>query len=283
MVRVGLNQAQQRLVDAWFPGCEVVEDLSWGLVDTTVLHLRASGRDVVVKAAGPGNHHIGREIVAHRQWTWPWLTDRRVGRLLHADRERNVIALDYLPGVLVGGTPSAADPEIHRQAGELLAGFHGQASAVSEDYEQQMDARALRRLDGEHRIPPAVVAQLRAALAEHDRGPCTLVPTHGDWQPRNWLTDDGVLRIIDLGRADRRPAMSDLARLARQEWEGRADLEEAFLAGYGADPREPGAWRRTLLREAIGTATWAYQVGDQPFEEQGHRMIHQALEMPTGN
>ena len=30
-------------------------------------------------------------------------------------------------------------------------------------------------------------------------------------------------------------------------------------------------------REAIGTAAWAYQVGDRPFEEQGHRMIAAAL------
>jgi len=85
--------------------------------------------------------------------------------------------------------------------------------------------------------------------------------------------------VIDLGRADRRPALTDLARLARQEWQGRPDLEEAFLAGYGGDPRESAAWQRTLLREAIGTAVWAHQFGDEPFEAQGHQMIAQALEI----
>ncbi|MBS9376660.1 hypothetical protein GON09_005681 [Rhodococcus sp. B50] len=31
------------------------------------------------------------------------------------------------------------------------------------------------------------------------------------------------------------------------------------------------------LREAIGTAVWAYQVGDEPFENEGHRMLADAL------
>ncbi|WP_328993785.1 hypothetical protein OG394_05425 [Kribbella sp. NBC_01245] len=30
-------------------------------------------------------------------------------------------------------------------------------------------------------------------------------------------------------------------------------------------------------REAIGTAVWAYQVRDESFEQQGHRMIAEAL------
>ena len=85
--------------------------------------------------------------------------------------------------------------------------------------------------------------------------------------------------VIDLGRADWRPANTDFARLARQQWEGRPDLEAAFLDGYGEDPREAAAWRRALLREAIGTTCWAHVVGDDPFEQQGHRMLRQALEL----
>jgi len=38
------------------------------------------------------------------------------------------------------------------------------------------------------------------------------------------------------------------------------------LEGYGDDPREPAAWHRNRVREAIGTAVWAYQVGDETFE-----------------
>jgi hypothetical protein len=108
-----------------------------------------------------------------------------------------------------------------------------------------------------------------------------VVPTHGDWQPRNWLWHRGVVSVIDLGRADLRPALTDFSRLAVQQLRGEPSLEAAFLAGYGADPREPAAWRRELVREAIGTAVWAFQVGDEPFERQGHRMIAEALDLPA--
>lgn len=54
-------------------------------------------------------------------------------------------------------------------------------------------------------------------------------------------------------------------------------LEAAFLEGYGGDPRAPDAWHRTRVREAIGTAVWAHQVGDGAFEKQGHRMVVEAL------
>lgn len=35
----------------------------------------------------------------------------------------------------------------------------------------------------------------------------------------------------------------------------------------------------TVVHEAIGTAAWAHQVGDEAFENQGHRMIAEALEL----
>lgn len=278
-----LSHAQQRAVERWFPGAEVVADLSWGLVDTVVLHVRTQVGEVVVKTSGPTNHHIGREIAAHRAWTGPWLAGGHINRLLQADPELNLLALTYLPGALVQGTAAADDPETYRQAGELLAAFHQQASTLSEDYEARADARAIRWLDGEHRIDRRTQTQLRGVIAAHDRGPAVLVPTHGDWQPRNWLLDEeGRVRVIDLGRAEWRPALTDLARLARGEWEDRPDLEAAFTSGYGSDPREPAAWHRALVREAIGTAVWAYQVDDEAFEQQGHRMIRQALDTATG-
>jgi len=103
------------------------------------------------------------------------------------------------------------------------------------------------------------------------------VPTHGDWQPRNWLVNDEVVSVIDFGRAGLRPAMTDFGRLAVQQFRSNPALESAFLEGYGDDPREPAAWHRNRVREAIGTAVWAYQVGDEAFEQQGHRMIAEAL------
>ena len=85
------------------------------------------------------------------------------------------------------------------------------------------------------------------------------------------------MSVIDFGRADLRPALSDFGRLAAQEFRRDPALEAAFLEGYGPDPREPGAWQRSRVREAIGTACWAFQVGDEAFEAQGHRMIAESL------
>jgi hypothetical protein len=273
-----LTPGQQRLLASWFGDLEVVADHSWGLVDTVVLRVRSQHGDAIVKAAGPDNHHIVREIAAHRGWTRPWLERGAIGRLLQSSDEDRVLALEYLPGQLVQDVPDAAgDPETYRQAGALLADFHEQTTKLDDEYEAAADAKALSWLDREHRIDPATEARLRSAIATHDHSPVNLVPTHGDWQTRNWLVYQGVVRVIDLGRAEWRPGLTDFARLARREWKERPDLEVAFLDGYGRDPRDPAGWRATLLREAIGTAVWAYLVGDVAFEEQGHRMVSAAL------
>ncbi len=53
--------------------------------------------------------------------------------------------------------------------------------------------------------------------------PVSVVPTHGDWQPRNRLIKDDVVSVIDFGRAELLPS----CRMAR----GRA--EEAGVATIG--------------------------------------------------
>ena len=39
------------------------------------------------------------------------------------------------------------------------------------------------------------------------------------------------------------------------------------------------AWHRNRVHEAIGTAAWAYRVGDEPFDAQVHRMISGVLSL----
>ena len=272
-----LSLRQQALLAQRLPGMTVVADLSWGLTDSVVLHVRAMGRDLVVKAGTPQDHHIGREIAAHRAWVGALAEQRRAPRLLWADESARLLVTLYLEGDLVLGADAEWRAETYAQAGELLARFHRQASRRDEDYERSADARTLRWLDGPHTIAADVEARLRAEVARSPSPSTVLVPTHGDWQPRNWLQHRGRVKAIDFGRADWRPAESDFARLASQQFAGRPDLEEAFVEGYGSDPRDPAAWRRTQLREAVGTACWAHQVGDASFEAQGHRMIADVL------
>ncbi len=275
-----LTLRQQELLATWFVDPAVIDDYSWGLIDTFVLHIRDRDRDAIVKASGPTNHHLQREIAGHREWTAPWLETGSIGALLEYDLSASMLAIGYVPGLLVQDVPEAvADPETHRQAGALLAHFHDQASRIDPDYEVSADRKALDWLARDHRIAPDVVRQVRAAMTRHQRLPVEVVPTHGDWQARNWLIDDGEIRVIDLGRFAWRPRWTDFTRLEHREWEGRPDLEAAFLDGYGRDPRDPYHSRATFLREAVGNAVWAYEVGDEEFEQHGHRMIAQALEL----
>jgi Ser/Thr protein kinase RdoA (MazF antagonist) len=279
----GLDDAQRGLVARWFGEVEVVADLSWGLTSTRVLRLRrADGPDVALKASGPADHHLVREIAAHEEVLAPLVAGGRWPRLLHADRERRVLATAWLDGELVEGTRAERTPDTYRQAGRALADLHALGSRVDGDFEAAADARALAWLDGPHRLAPDVVEQLRRVIRAHEHPPVRVVPTHGDFQPRNWLVDASVVRVIDLGRADWRPGMTDLARLARQQLAAPGALRDAFVDGYGAPWPDGAAWRRVLVREAVGTAAWAYLVGDADFEAQGHRMVAQALADTTG-
>ena len=249
-------------------------------METTVLEVDAAGRRYIVKAGGEGDGHIAREIHAHRNWLEPWTSTGQAPVLVHADVDAKILVTRYLAGELVENSPSAVSPDVFRQAGVLLARLHGQLAVEDPDYEERENQKLLGRLAAPHRIAAETVERLRAEILAWPTPPATLVPTHGDWQPRNWLVEAGEVRVIDFGRAALRPAITDFSRLAAQDFLRDPRLEVAFLRGYGPDPREAGAWHRTRLREAIGTAVWAYQVNDSAFEAQGHRMIAAAL---TGN
>lgn len=272
-----LSPLQRELLTRWLPGAQVARDHSWGQMERAVLELVRGHERFIVKAGGPTDHHMAREIDAHLRWLEPWTSQGRAPTLLHHDRDRRLVVTSYLPGRLVLGSPHADDPEVHRQAGALLAGLHGQHSVQDDGYEAAANRKALAWLDGPHGIATTTEGRLRAEIASWPTPPATLVPTHGDWQPRNWLFHDGVVHVIDFGRALLRPATSDLVRLAAQDFRRDPALETAFLSGYGPDPRRPDSWHRDLVREAIGTACWAHRVGDDEFEAQGHRMIAEAL------
>ncbi|MQW75199.1 aminoglycoside phosphotransferase family protein [Nocardioides sp. dk4132] len=272
-----MSGQQADLLAEWLPGWRLVRDLGWGLVGTTVLQVEHDGGPYVVKAGDAADHHLARELRAHREWLTPWTSRGRAPVLVHGDEAAKLLVTRYLPGELVQGNPAESDPDTYEQAGWLLRLLHDQLSVVDEGFEARERDKALAWLARSHRIEPAAAAALHEMVSGWPTPPTRLVPTHGDWQPRNWLIDGATVRAIDLGRADLRPAMSDLTRLAAQQFRVVPGAESAFLTGYGTDPRDADAWFRTRVREAIGTAVWAHQVGDEPFEAQGHRMVAEVL------
>ncbi|MEU4389976.1 phosphotransferase [Kribbella sp. NPDC023855] len=263
----------------WLPGAEVVKDHSWGLVGTTVLELLHDGNRYVVKAGDDGDGHIARELEAHHAWVKPWTTLSRAPELVHGDEAAKLIVTRYLPGELVVGTRHEQEPDIYRQAGVLLAQLHGQL-AIDDDFEPAENQKALYWLDQPHQIPPVIADHLRTTIKSWPTSPSVLVPTHGDWQPRNWLIHRGTVSVIDFGRAALRPAYTDFGRLAVQQFRANPALETAFLDGYGTDPRDPATWHRHRIRDAIGTACWAHRVRAKDFEQQGLRMLTEALDSP---
>ncbi|WP_458110988.1 phosphotransferase [Arthrobacter sp. R1-13] len=275
--RKRLSTRQAELVETWLPGIRLLNDLSWKLTDTAVLEVEHEQRRYIIKAAGPSNHHIRREIEAHQSSTRVLVGWNRAPKLIQSDSFLNILITDYLEGCLVEGTEAEHATETYVQAGYLLRAFHEQTGHSDSEYELAATAKAVAWLDTPHRIEESVAEKTRAIFSIYRPEPVVIVPTHGDWQPRNWLIDDTELRIIDFGRYQLRPAASDFCRLAVQQWRTAPHLESAFFAGYGSDPRDSKLWNAMLLREAVSTAAWAYQVGDYEFEEQGHRMLRDAL------
>ncbi|ADX74348.1 hypothetical protein Asphe3_32400 [Pseudarthrobacter phenanthrenivorans Sphe3] len=110
-----------------------------------------------------------------------------------------------------------------------------------------------------------------------------LVTTHGDYQPRNWLEDDGEVKVIDFGRADARPWVHDVVRLAHQQFLGRPALEEAFYAGLERRITRPetGIWHLENLNQALGTVVWAHRIGDAAFQQSGVERVERIVAMPS--
>ncbi|WP_300264735.1 phosphotransferase [Microbacterium sp.] len=263
---------QERLADA-----HVVTDMSWNVVESIVLRVRSGDEDVVVKAGGRNNHHIGRELSAHPEYTRSLVESALAAPLRDSDASLRVMILDFLAGELVQGTDAETHTPTYMQAGALLRALHQQETRTDADYWPRTIARALAWFDQPHRVEPETEQKTRDVLRSAAAKPVAVVPTHGDWQPRNWLIDGETVRVIDFGRFAFRPAATDFTRLAAQQWRGRPDLEAAFFDGYGDDPRDRDDWRLERLQEAVGTACWAFQVGDEQFEAQGHRMLAEVL------
>jgi Ser/Thr protein kinase RdoA (MazF antagonist) len=269
----GITDEQGRLLTSWLGAFNVVWDYSWPLQDTTVLHVVAPpGEEFIVKASTT-SHHIRREIAAHTAG-FEGLAGR-VSVLRHASAEAGILVTEFLPGTLVEGTPAEDDPETYRQAGALLKKIHRPAG-TSAHYAKALAAKTLQWMDrAPGLVPERQIDSLARELAALEPGVVQLVTSHGDYQPRNWLQENGHIKVIDFGRADARPWVHDLVRLSHQQFVGRPELEAAFYDGLGkmVGPEETDLWRLENLNQAVGTVVWANQVGDTAFEQAGRAMV----------
>ena len=262
-----------------FGAVAVFADHSWGDTSTKVFEVEADSQHCIVKTFGPENHHFERELLAHRAFLAPLRERHVVPDLVHVDEAARLLVTAYLPGTLVENDNAEWNPDSYRQAGQLLALLHSQRPEESSEYIEKVLANIRRNLAAEHQIEDQVSSRVEEIISAVDSRPVLLVPCHGDFQPRNWLINNGQIALIDFGRAAWRIPETDLVRLAAQQFQGHPDLEEAFYAGYGSDPRNGDLWRLVYLQEAVGTAVYGYRINDEPFEAQGYRMITEALQL----
>lgn len=270
--------AQEAQLKAWLGDFRVLEDMSWGLQGITVLKISSPRHesDLVCKSSVT-SHHIDREIRAYLRMTGP--LGAHAPTMLHYNKELRLVVSGFVPGVLAEGSPYEVDEDVFFQAGELLRRFHTPAG-VSNSYEPA----ALNKIQeflprAAPLVHPALLEGLRALVDSHEPVEATLVATHGDYQPRNWIVDDGVVRVIDFGRAGYRPWVTDLSRIHHKYFITRPDLEAAFFMGYGRkiNNSDRSSWRLENYLQCLGTIVWAHDAGDPGFEEEGRRMLERVV------
>ena len=172
--REHLADTQFALLDTWLPDAQLGADLSWDLALTTVLDVSAGAGRFIVKAGSGDNHHVSREIAAHRTATGVLAGTGHASRMVHCDNEANILVTTYLPGQLVQGTSAEADPDTYLQAGRLLGRFHRQHVRIDDAVDARATCKALAWLDGEHRIDHGTATLLRKHSAPIFRFRCPL-------------------------------------------------------------------------------------------------------------
>lgn len=274
-----LTAGQLALLGEWLGTWETDEDYSWPLQVSTVLRVRNADGDHIVKASAPAA--IVAEIDAHRNVLGALSIP--VPRLEHYCAVAGLLVTSYLPGTLTEGTAAEWDPETYRQAGALLAVIQVPGE-ICVDYVDRTRGKIRQRLaDADGLVPAAQLTELSRRSALPRDHPVRMHFTHGDYQPRNWLSHDGTVGLIDFGQSAQRPWVRDLVRLRNQQFVRHPELECAFYEGLGRQASEisesdAAALTLATIAQSLGTVVWAHQMGQTDFLEHGRTMIERFLD-----
>ena len=272
-------QVLARLSRRYFPGATVLTDLSWPHHESIVLVLAVPNASPVIAKAHRQAAKFDREVAAYEGWV-PSL-GAAAPKLLFVDPEEQVIFLSRVPGRPAAELPldRSAEQALHRRAGELLAAFHAAANLglCSNHGEAERD----RLEDWVVRARPGVLepSQIEIARRHVDAlgglGEPQAVPTHRDWQPRNWLLNGADVFIIDFELARPGPWLEDIQRLWWAEWWNRSDLMRAFLTGYGRDIDGTDLLYLMGISAITGISSivWADEHGDSAFADHGRQIL----------
>ncbi|MCO5974972.1 phosphotransferase [Actinoallomurus soli] len=251
-------------------------DVSWAREDSRVWRVRgAEGGVWFVKIHQNDRFHY-REVGAYRSWV-PTL-GAAAPRLVAVDSVLRAIVVTAIPGRSLHGAVHTPDEQrrIFHSIGALAAAIHHSAPAQPASGEPVLLGKLERHLDGARaHVAPGDEEFIRAMAQRAAHLPdLELVPTHGDFQLRNLLWDDGTLYVIDFERSEQGPAVRDFVRLS-DAWAGRPDLYEAAMAGYGR-PLTPAENEHLVVGavlDAVSGICYGTSHGDLELIERGCRTL----------
>jgi Ser/Thr protein kinase RdoA (MazF antagonist) len=263
--------------------CRLVSDLSWPHGESWVVELETADGGRIIGKAYRQAGKFAAEHNAYRRWV-PSL-EPHAPRLLAADTASHVLVMSMLEAQALSTVPTLDHDDVHRQAGSLLARFHGAERQLRiTGYAERERARFGAWVE---RAAPGVLhydeidfidRQLRALDDVDDP---MAVPCHRDWQPRNWLIgQDSAVSVIDFEHARPGPWFEDLTRLWWAEWMEQPGLAEAFFDGYGRtlDADERRAFIAISLLGHLVTIVWAHEHDDRAYGEFARRCLAQAMQ-----
>ncbi|MGW8360044.1 phosphotransferase [Streptomyces wedmorensis] len=255
-------------------------DVSWSRENSRVWRIEGVGGGLWFVKVHQNDRFHRRETAALRGWV------PRLGssgpRLVAADAELRAVVVSAVQGRSLHGAvlTVAEEGEVFRSIGALAARIHASplpspgagVPLPTGPYDRsERHLAAARPL-----LEPGEEECVRSAVAAaRESPPLEQVVTHGDLQLRNLLlADDGAVRFIDVERSEPHASVRDFVRLLGC-FDGRADLAEVFLGGYGRPLT--GAEETHLVAsaalDAVSGIAFGTRAGDPELVERGRRTL----------
>lgn len=256
----------------------------WELERSNVWELDSSKGRAFIKALNLRKYR--QELRAFETWlpkleSFGVKTPKLIAASEEVEVNKGILIITTVDGVLVEGSASEFDVDVHEQAGKFLGSFH---DIEFEDVDKinLFDAYSKRfegwSKQGEGWLEPPQFAYIKhhldstAPLLKNIKR----IPCHRDYTPRNWLINESAgLGIIDFEHSNPDLWLADTHKLWSTYWIEKPELEDAFWQGYGCTPTDDERLLslKLALLENMVTVIWAIEHGDKVYEQHGRKML----------